>query len=204
MKKKESGGQAVEDYFADPYIHCPTFKNERFLLRLVEQGDAVDLLSVYADPKAQEILTECSAWNCDFGYGAKDLTAMQDCIAKWIDAYKNRYFVRMTILDIQSQTAVGTIEVYHRAEDSFCGGKICLRMDLHSNYENENTIDELLSLIIKDGIKAFGADGIVTRATPIAAERINALAKNGFVLSEETLQGSQEGVTYGDFWVKTV
>jgi hypothetical protein len=189
----------------DIYKIPPVFENERFLLRVVEPADAEDLLAVYADPAAQDILTECSAWNCDFGYGAKDLAAMQNYIGIWIDAYKNRFFVRMTILDKQSQKAVGTIEAFHRAEGSFCGNKICLRLDLHSDYENENAIDELLSLIIKDGIKLFGADGIVTRAIPVAAERIKALAKNGFVLSDEiSVVDNQRGVTNRDFWVKTV
>jgi hypothetical protein len=40
-------------------------------------------------------LNECSAWGCDFGYGAKDLAAMQDCIGKWIAAYMYRAFVQM-------------------------------------------------------------------------------------------------------------
>jgi RimJ/RimL family protein N-acetyltransferase len=190
---------------ADPYIQCPTFENERFLLRLVEPTDAEDLLLVYADPNAQDILTDCSAWNCDFGYGAKDLTAMQDCIGKWIASYENHSFVRMTIFDKQNQKAVGTIEAYRRAEGSFCGGKICLRLDLHSDYEEEKSIDELLSLIVKYGIKTFGADGIVTRATPIVVKRIKALVKNGFILSDETLHDDHGwGVTYGDFWVITV
>jgi adenylate kinase family enzyme/GNAT superfamily N-acetyltransferase len=206
LHKQADGQDVVRKYFTDDaYNQCPTFENEQFLLRLVEPGDAEDLLAVYADPKAQDILTDCSAWNCDFGYGAKGLTAMQDCIGKWIASYKNRSFVRMTIFDKQSQRAVGTIEAYRRAEGSFCGGKICLRLDLHSDYENEKAIDELLSLIVKDGIKTFGADGIVTRATPITAERIKALVKNGFILSDETLHDDHGwGVTYGDFWVKTV
>ncbi|MDR1002712.1 MAG: GNAT family N-acetyltransferase [Oscillospiraceae bacterium] len=195
----------AEDYFADPYEHCPRFENERFLLRLAESGDAEGLLSVYTDPAAQDTLTECSAWNCDFGYGAKTLAEMREHIGKWIESYKNRYFVRMTIFDKQSETVVGTIEAYRREEGSFCGGKICLRLDLHSDYENEKAIDNLLSLIIKNGIASFGADGIVTRATPVAAERIKALLKNGFVLSDEQLQdGHGWGITYGEFWVKTV
>jgi hypothetical protein len=113
--------------------------------------------------------------------------------------------VRFAITHKQSQKAVGTIEAYRREEGSFFGGKICLRLDLSCDYENEKSIDELLSLIIKDGIKAFGADGIFTRATPIATERIKALEKNGFVLSDETLQdGHGWGVIYGDFWVKQI
>jgi RimJ/RimL family protein N-acetyltransferase len=189
----------------DPYTVCPTFENDRLLLRLVKPSDAEDLLAVYADPKAQEILNECSAWNCDFGYGAKTLTEMRECIGKWIEAYKYRCFIRMTIFDKHNQKAVGTIEAYHREEGSFCGNKICLRLDLLGRYENEETIDELLTLIIKYGITTFGADGVVTRATPIAAERINALAKNGFILSDETLHDAHGwGVTYSGFWVKTI
>ncbi|MDR0975199.1 MAG: N-acetyltransferase [Ruminococcus sp.] len=189
----------------DTYTDCPVFESEHFLLRFVESTDAEDLLAVYADPTAQDILNECSAWNCDFGYGAKDLTAMQDCIGKWIEAYNYRCFVRMAITYKQSKKAVGTIEAFRSEKGSFFGGKICLRLDLHSNYENEKAIDELLSLIIKNGINTFGADGIVTRATPIAAERIKALEKNGFVLSDETLQDSHGwGITYRDFWMKTI
>jgi hypothetical protein len=187
----------------DPYTNCPVFESEHFMLRIVEPSDAEDLLAVYADPAAQDILNECSAWNCDFGYGAKDLTAMKDCIGKWIDAYKYRCFVRMSITHKQTAKAVGTVEVYYREEDSFFGGKICLRLDLLERYENESAIAELLSLIIKDGINTFGADGIVTRATPVAAERIKALVKTGFVLSDETMKDFHGwGVTYGDFWVK--
>jgi hypothetical protein len=150
-------------------------------------------------------LNECSAWNCDFGYGAKDLGAMQDCIGRWIEAYNYRIFVRMSIIDKQCPKVVGTTEFCHSKKGGFFDEKIFLRLDLHSGYENEKAIDEVLSLIIKEGIKPFGADGIITRAVPIAAGRVKALMKNGFVRSSETLRDSHGWkITYGDFWVKQI
>ena len=36
----------------DVYTACPRLENDRFLLRLLETGDARDLLKVYSDERA--------------------------------------------------------------------------------------------------------------------------------------------------------
>jgi DNA-binding transcriptional MerR regulator/DNA gyrase inhibitor GyrI len=195
---KEKRGDKVTDI----YINCPTFDSENFALRLIRQEDAADLLAVYADPNGQQILNECSAWACDFGYGAKNLPDMQRCISQWLEAYGHRVFVRLTVVDKRSGKAAGTLEAFRRGDGELFGGKICLRLDLKSQYENAETISELLALIIKDCVAPFGADGIVTRATPIATQRIKALNSNGFVLTDAKFQLNADSTVYADYWVK--
>ena len=43
------------------YEKCPVLENEKYLLRLVEKGDASDLLSVYSDEKLSLFLTVITA-----------------------------------------------------------------------------------------------------------------------------------------------
>lgn len=47
------------------YEKCPVFESEKYLLRMVEQGDAADLLSVYSDEKAVPIF---NSDNCNGDY----------------------------------------------------------------------------------------------------------------------------------------
>lgn len=38
------------------FVKCPVIENERYLLRLVEENDAKDLLKVYSDKRALPFL----------------------------------------------------------------------------------------------------------------------------------------------------
>jgi RimJ/RimL family protein N-acetyltransferase len=192
---------------ADPYVHCPTFENERFLLRLVEPSDAEDLLAVYADPAAQEILNECGGWNCLQGiaYGVKTLEEIKRGIDFWLAEYHKRWYIRFAIVDKESRKAVGTIELGVFPKGELFEDKAALRLDICSEHEKENDIYEMLPLMIQAAVKTYGANGIVTRAISVADERVRALKQHGFVLSDFTFtDGHGWGVTYGDFWVKTI
>lgn len=202
MRMETPGAHARGAGQADPYAACPQFENERFLLRLVRLRDAEDLLRVYADPAAQEIIQDCGAWNCDFGYGAQTPAAMRACVQNWLAAYAMRGFIRMTIVDKQTGRAAGTIEAYKRgAAEAFFPNRVCLRIDLHSAYETRQTLDALLALILPGCLRAFQADGVFTRATPVAAARAAALRAQGFTLTDAVYPDSHGwGVTYADFY----
>ena len=45
---RKNGGMRMQNVF----VKCPVIENERYLLRLVEESDAKDLLKVYSDKKA--------------------------------------------------------------------------------------------------------------------------------------------------------
>ena len=95
---------------------------------------------------------------------------------------------------------IGTIELFHRdAEDYFtnCG---LLRLDIRSDYEKSNMVENILSLIVPETFEWFDCDKVATKAKAQAVERRNALSKMGFALAEEKLIG-HDGTEYGDYFL---
>lgn len=162
----------------DPYIKCPVLESKHFTLRLVEKDDAEDLLACYSDTKSQEIF---DATNCTSDFRYKTLDEMNRCIDFFLSNYNNHGFVRFTILDKDIERAVGTVEMFnatgHLTEGNGLG---ILRIDLASLYEKQQYIEELLALCLTPFYELFGVGIIVTKAVPIAGERIIALNTAGF------------------------
>lgn len=184
----------------DPYETCPVYENEKVLLRLTEAADAGDLLAVYSDEKAVPFFNGDNCNGDDFHYTTME--RMQGAVAFWQQAYTEKWFVRWTIVDKASGRAVGTIELFNRrAQDYFneCG---LLRLDLRSDYEREDWISGILSLIVPDAFTMFGCHMAATKVWPYAAERKKAVEKAGFALSEEVLIGGDDGKTYTDYYVR--
>ena len=105
---------------------------------------------------------------------------MRGYIAGWLDAYKNRHFIRYSIIDRQNNKAVGTIEIFGGERGGARTEYGILRIDVRSGYENEQSLDELLKvadLFFYD----VNTDKFVTKAIPEAAQRISALTRNGYV-----------------------
>lgn len=96
---------------------------------------------------------------------------MSETLKYWIKFYNQKYFIRFSIVDKKTSTAVGTIEGF--------GGDIgVLRLDICSDYEKEEYLSELLQYP-KDNFKEFfGNKKLVTKAISEACERRNALTKN--------------------------
>ncbi len=184
---------------SDVYESCPTFENERFLLRFVEQKDCADLLKVYSDEKAVPLFNSDNCHGDDFHYTTTE--RMKQAIDFWIFSYEYRYFVRWSVVDKSDDAVIGTIELFNRsAEDHFnnCG---LLRLDLRSDYEDQQDITDILSLILPHTSDMFCCESIATKAVAIAAERIAALRKLGFSLSEYKLKGN-DGTEYGDYYIR--
>ncbi len=180
------------------YEHCPKFENENYLIRFSAKEDALDLLKVYSDQKAISFFNSDNCHGDNFHYTTE--TRMKQAIDFWFSSYKNKDFVRWTIIDKKTQEALGTIELFNRqARDYFtnCG---LLRLDLRSDHEKENEIKEILSLILAPTFSLFSCDKIATKAIPEAKERIRALEKLGFSASSEKLIG-HDGTLYGDYYV---
>ena len=175
------------------YKTCPDVYNERFRLRLVTQEDCEDLLKVYSDVKAVPLFNGDNCNGDDFYYAT--LERMQQAMSFWIWSYENGWFVRMSILDLSTGCAVGTIELCYRdSEDTGV-----LRLDLSSDYENEADISAILSLIVDPSYEWIGCSRLITKARPIAGERIKALAAFGFAPANAPLIG-HDGTEYGDYF----
>lgn len=182
----------------DVYEKCPVLENDKYLFRLVELEDAEDLLKVYSDEKAVLYFNSDNCKGDDFFY--KTLKRMQEAIKYWLWEYERKGFVRWSIIDKQSQEAIGTIELFTRNSKDYFNSCGLLRLDLRSDYENKNSIAEMLSIIISTTFELFHCDKIATKAAPVASERIHALKDMGFFASEEKLVG-HDGTIYDNYWV---
>lgn len=182
----------------DVYAQCPVLENEHYLLRLVREADADDLLEVYSDRNA---LPFFNSDNCDgdnFYYPTKE--KMRDAIRFWLRSYETKWFVRFSVTDKARSKVIGTVELFHRAsEDAFDGDGI-LRLDLRSDCEKAPVITGILSLILPDAFALFSCAEIITKAPNYAVERIEALRKLGFVKSEHFLIGTHDGYAYNGYW----
>lgn len=182
----------------DIYKTCPTLQNDRFILRLVDDKDTDDLLKVYSDIKAVLFFNSDNCHGDDFHYTT--LERMRDALIFWKDAYKNGWFVRLTVVDKQTNNAIGTVELFRRDENDYfteCG---LLRLDLRSDYEKSDIIQNILSLIVVPSFELFGVKIVATKAISAAKERIKALSAIGFEESDQPLIG-HDGTKYYDYYV---
>lgn len=181
------------------YENCPEAANERFLLRLVKPHDCEDLLKVYSDALAVPLFNSDNCNGDDFHYTTPE--RMLQAIRFWIWSYEHGYFARWSIVDKTTDSTIGTIELFRReSEDCYhdCG---VLRLDLRSDYESEKDISEILSLVVPPSFEWFGCDRLITKAKPIARERIKALTDMEFTAAEQPLIG-HDGTQHGDYYVK--
>jgi len=65
----------------DVYAECPTFENDRFLLRLISKNDTGALLPVYSDPAAVPLFNSDNCHGDDFYYRTPE--RMQQAVAFW-------------------------------------------------------------------------------------------------------------------------
>ena len=180
------------------YESCPVLQNARYRLRLVEQDDCEDLLKVYSDPQAVPLFNSDNCHGDDFCYTTKE--RMAKAIDFWLFSYEYRYFVRWSIIDISTGEAVGTIELFRRdSEDAFTDTAL-LRLDLRSDYEREDAIGELLSIITESACELFECASITTKAASLASVRRAALQRFGFQESSDVLRGD-DGTEYRHYWV---
>lgn len=180
------------------YETCPTLESERFILRLVEECDCDDLLTVYGDKNA---LPFFNSDNCDgdnFYYPTKE--RMAEAIGFWHMAYEKGWFVRLSIVDKETTGVIGTVECCLRVSDDAFNHMGILRVDVRSDYEEEAVLYEVFSLITPQLDEMLGCKGVLTKAPIYAVERIKAIQNAGFTKSEQMLIG-KNGYAYDGYWI---
>ena len=180
------------------YETCPTLENENFLLRLFTNEDCDDLLKVYSDKNA---LPFFNSDNCDgdnFYYATKE--RMAEALDFWNLSYKNGWFARLSIVDKTVSNVIGTVELCLRVSEDEFNNMGILRVDVRSDYEKEDVLYEIISLITPHLSEMLGCYGIITKAPIYAIERIKAIQKAGFTKSDHLLIG-KTGYAYDGYWV---
>lgn len=161
----------------NPYVECPVFETENFILRLVTEDDVADLLTCYSDTSARPIFNSDTCTS-NFFYDTSD--EMSDCIKMWLNSYVRKEFVRFSIIDKFSSHAIGTIEMFGMV-GKYKTTRGILRLDIMSKYEEAAYLDELFTLCLNDFFDLFAVNQIVTKAIPQAVKRVNILKTLGFV-----------------------
>lgn len=128
------------------YFNCPEFENDRYKLRSVLENDYNDLLKVYSDIKAVPLFNSDNCGGDDFYYTSEK--RMKEAIDYWKFEYDRKGFVRWSIIDKDINEVIGTIELFHRNSEDYFNNCGLLRLDLKSDYEEEEIIINILSLII--------------------------------------------------------
>ena len=180
------------------YEACPRLESGNLLLRAVEPDDLNDLLKVYSDKNA---LPFFNSDNCDgdnFYYATRE--RMAEAIDFWNSSYDNGWFARLSIVDKRVSAVIGTVELCLRvSRDSFDHMGI-LRVDVRSDYEEENVLFDIMTLMVPHMPELLGCRGVITKAPLYAVERIKALQRAGFARSEELLVG-KTGYAYDGYWI---
>jgi len=185
----------------DVYEQVPAMESERFLLREIDEAkDAEDLLKVYSDEAAVPLF---NSDNCVNGFHYVTIKEMKDTIEFWKKEYEKGYYVRWAVIDKSLNQAIGTIELFNRKASDYFNNCGLLRLDLRSDYEKQDDIEDILAIIVPETKELFACDKIATKAIPIAKERIKALKNTGFRLSEEVVIG-HDGTEYGSYYVMEV
>ena len=180
------------------YETCPTLESERFILRLVEECDCDDYLTVYGDKNALPFFNRDNCDGDNFYYPTKE--RMAEAIGFWHMAYEKGWFVRLSIVDKETTGVIGTVECCLRVSDDAFNHMGILRVDVRSDYEEEAVLYEFFSLITPKLDEMLGCKGVLTKAPIYAVERIKAIQNAGFTKSEHMLIG-KNGYAYDGYWI---
>ena len=64
---------------------------------------------------------------------------MKEAIDFWHMSYENGWFVRLSIVDKAVESVIGTVELCLRASEDMFNNMGILRVDVRSDYEEENS-----------------------------------------------------------------
>ena len=154
------------------YEKCPSFENEKWLLRLVMKEDSDDLMEVYGEKAALPFFNSDNCHGDNFYYPTKE--KMDSAIDFWIYSYNEKFFVRWAIIDKFTSKAVGTIEMFHRDPNGDFGHVGLIRIDLGSE--------------------------IISKVPIYAVERVQAFSDYGFEKSDICLIGGNDKYAYNGYW----
>ena len=102
-------------------------------------------------------------------------------------------------LDCLFVKRIGTVELCLRVSEDKFNNMGILRVDVRSDYEQENELYGIFSLVTPEIEKMLGCKGVLTKAPIYAVERMKAIQKVGFTKSEHFLIG-QTGYAYDGYW----
>lgn len=161
-----------------PYENKLKYDTKHFTVRMVQEHDAEDLLSCYSDPKAAPLF---NSDNCTGDFIYDSVEDVRSLIKFWKREYEQGYYVRFALVFKERNKAIGTLEMFAKEKVFEEVGSVgVLRIDLASEYERKQYIDEIMSLVCEFFFEDFGVQNIITKSVPQAKERITSLKAFGY------------------------
>lgn len=178
------------------YEKCSTYKGRVITLRQTSMEDAEELLKCYSDEKSVPFFNSDNCNGDDFHYTTTE--RIKQAIDFWNFSYKNKYFVRWTVILNNTNEKAGTIEMFHRIADDEFNHYGLLRIDLQSKCETQEVISDILDIANDNFYEVFDVEAILIKAIPDADERITSLAKNGYKAL------NRKFIIYDDYFVSRI
>lgn len=122
---------------------------------------------MYSDERAVPFFNSDNCNGDDFHYTS--LERMQRAIEFWLRSYKDKGFVRFSIIDKRICHIIGTIELFNRRSKDYFNNCGLLRLDIRNDYEHTEHIFEILSLILPPAFQLFDCEMIATKFLPLPA-----------------------------------
>lgn len=162
----------------NPFDECPVYETKNFIFRLVNEKDAEDLFTVYTDP------ITLKHENRDGFSGEWNLNSSDELKNAWQTEYKNRQFVRWSIISKDTSSVIGTIEIAPLPWGKWFFGTETpvgiLRLDLLSSFEKQAYFSEIIYMMATELAYDFEVTKIIMKAPSNQPERVNALILNQF------------------------
>ena len=90
--------------------------------------------------------------------------------------------------------------MFHRTAEDYFNHTGVLRLDLRSDFEKAEVIQNIERLIVPPAYDLFDTDKIITKVPMYAIERQKGFEKSGFTKSEEFMIGTNDKYAYKDYW----
>lgn len=113
-------------------------------------------------------------------------------LSKWL-------VLRLSIVDKKNNEVIGTIELCKRVSEDAYNQMAILRVEVRSDYEKENELTEIFSLILPHIKEMLGCEFALSKGPIYAVERLKALQNIGFSKSNDLLIG-KTGYAYANYW----
>lgn len=178
----------------DIYEECPMYEKKLLTFRQTNMEDAEELLKCYSDKNAVQFFNSDNCDGDNFYYTT--IERMKQAIDFWDFSYRNRYFIRWTIILNDTKEKIGTIEMFHRVVDDEFNHYGLLRIDLQSKYEIQSIVSEIIEIVDENFYKSFDVEAILTKAIPSATERVSSLIQKGYKPI------NRKFMVYDDYYVK--
>lgn len=153
------------------------------------------MFSCYSDPDAARFFNgDC----CGDDFYYTDLEKFKECVESWLERYEVQDFVRWSIFEKATDYLIGTIEICPSLKYAADGKRMGnLRIDLKSDYERQEVLNELMSILIEHAYDDFQVSSLLMKIQKDAVERQKLIKTYQFVTAKDECN-----ISFEDYYIR--